>query len=99
MTAYEFDQQTADRLARIAANPMPNTLSRLFQTFLARLPWRKGFWVTLDRPAALDSLKSVLAVIGAGTVMGNFAQMHLWIMLPMAGFAGAVWYLDYVRHF
>jgi hypothetical protein len=37
--------------------------------------------------------------LGGGTVLGNFATMRVWLMLPMALVFAAVWYLDYVRHF
>lgn len=54
---------------------------------------------SLHRDAAVDSVRSVLAMIGAGTVLGDFATMRLWMLLPCIAFAAVVWYLDYLRHF
>jgi hypothetical protein len=86
---------------RIAAHPNPrrNAVSRALQAIWRRLPVQRAFWVALDRAAALDSAKSVLAVIGAGAVLSYFASMHWWMMAPMAVFAFGVWYADYLRHF
>ena len=80
---------------RIAANPNP------------RRPWRVTRWVQMswawgrkiEREAAYDSARNVLAIIGFGTVLGDFAVMHLWMLAPCAVGAVLVWHLDYVRHF
>ena len=53
---------------------------------------------TLNRDAALDSLKSVLAVLGLGTVIGDFATMAKLYVLPGLAFLALVWYADYLRH-
>jgi hypothetical protein len=42
--------------------------------------WR--FIYTLNRDAALDSLRDVLAVIGLATLLGDFATMRVWYMVP-----------------
>jgi hypothetical protein len=57
--------------------------------------WSRG----LHREAALDSLRNVLAVIGAGTVLADFGTIKAWLILPMLGVAFLIWFLDYERHF
>lgn len=59
------------------------------------IAWLKA----LNREAALDSVKNVLAVLGVGTVIGDFAsKMPFYFMLPAAAILVGVWYLDYLRH-
>jgi hypothetical protein len=53
----------------------------------------------LHREAALDSIRNVLAVVGAATVLADFTTMKAWLIVPMVFFAGLIWYLDYQRHF
>jgi hypothetical protein len=53
---------------------------------------------TLNRDAALDSLRNILCVIGAGSVLGDFLTMRWYYVLPAFSFACAVWYVDYLRH-
>ena len=53
----------------------------------------------LHRGAALDSLRNVLAVVGAATIMADFATIKYWLIAPMLGIAFLIWYLDYERHF
>jgi len=57
-----------------------------------------NFLRTMNRDAALDSLRDVLAVLGLGTVIGDFATMRVWYVLPAFALACAVWYADYIRH-
>lgn len=57
--------------------------------------WGKG----LHREAALDSLRNVLAVVGAATILADFATIKTWLILPMLGVALLIWFLDYERHF
>ena len=57
--------------------------------------WTKN----IHREAALDSLRNVLAIIGAGTILADFGTMKAWLLLPMAGVAFLIWLLDYERHF
>lgn len=53
----------------------------------------------LNRDAALDSARNVLAVLGVGTVVGDFAsKMPIYFMVPALLFLLGVWYLDYLRH-
>lgn len=63
---------------------------------LSKRSW--SFFVTLNRDAALDSLRSVLSLIGFGAVLAYFGTMHLWLMLPALALFFAVWYADYIRH-
>jgi len=57
--------------------------------------WGRG----LHRDAALDSLRNVLAVVGAATILGDFATIKAWLILPMLAVAFLIWFLDYERHF
>jgi 4-amino-4-deoxy-L-arabinose transferase-like glycosyltransferase len=58
-----------------------------------------AFFRSLDREAALDSTKNVLAILGVGTVIGDFAsKMPLYFMLPALIILLGVWYMDYLRH-
>jgi hypothetical protein len=59
------------------------------------LAWGKG----LHREAALDSLCNVLAVVGAATILADFATIKVWLILPMLAIAFVIWFLDYERHF
>jgi len=52
----------------------------------------------LNKEAALDSLRNVLAVLGLGVLIGDFATMHLLYVIPGAALLLAVWYADYLRH-
>jgi hypothetical protein len=52
----------------------------------------------MNREAAIDSLRNVLAVLGLGVLIGDFATMHLMYALPGALLLIAVWYADYLRH-
>ena len=63
--------------------------------------WKGAFaWGTnLHREAALDSLRNVLAVVGAATILADFATIKFWLILPMFLFAFLIWFLDYERHF
>ena len=91
ITASQFDAETAARLERIAANPNPN-----------RPNWLKRSWAwgrNLDRAAAIDSARNVLAVLGAGTVLADFGTMRAWLLLPCLALFVGVWYADYLRHF
>lgn len=45
--------------------------------------WTKN----IHREAALDSLRNVLAVMGAGTILADFGTMKAWLLLPMTGVA------------
>jgi hypothetical protein len=57
--------------------------------------WGKG----LHREAALDSLRNVLAVVGAATILADFSTIKAWLILPMLAVAFVIWLLDYERHF
>jgi len=61
----------------------------------AAVAWGKG----LNQDAALDSLRNVLAVVGAATILADFATIKVWLILPMLGVAFLIWFLDYERHF
>ena len=60
--------------------------------------WGKRFFSTLNREASLDSLRNVLAVLGLGTVLGDFATMRYWMIIPCIFIAFLVWLADYHRH-
>lgn len=64
-------------------------------TFKSGWSWIRG----IHRGAALDSLRNVLAVVGAATIMADFATIKSWLIAPMLGVALVIWYLDYERHF
>jgi hypothetical protein len=61
-----------------------------------RFTWR--FFRGLNRDAALDSLRNVLAVLGLATVIGDFDTMRTWFLIPAAALLFAVWFADYLRH-
>lgn len=52
----------------------------------------------LNKEAAIDSMRNVLAVLGLGVLIGDFATMHLMYVVPGAAILIAVWYADYLRH-
>jgi len=57
-----------------------------------------NFLRTMNHDAALDSLRDILAVLGLGTIIGDFATMRVWYVLPAFALACVVWYADYMRH-
>ena len=61
----------------------------------AGLAWGKA----IHREAALDSLRNVLAVVGAATILADFGTIKVWLILPMLAVAFLIWFLDYERHF
>lgn len=63
--------------------------------------WKTGLaWGrSIHREAALDSLRNVLAVVGAATILADFSTIKVWLILPMLFFAFLIWFLDYERHF
>ena len=63
--------------------------------------WKSfGAWgKRLHREAALDSLRNVLAVVGAATIIADFGTVKAWLLFPMLLFAFLIWFLDYERHF
>ena len=58
-----------------------------------------SFFHTLHKEAALDSVTHVLAIIGFGTVIGDFMTMRYWMLVPALGLFFIVWRIDYWRHF
>ena len=64
----------------------------MFRKIVAKL-------ANLNRDAAIDSARNILAAIGVGTVLGNFAVMHAWLLLPASMIFVGAWYADYLRHF
>ena len=52
----------------------------------------------LNRAAALDSLRDVLAVVGFGSILADFSTMQAIYFLPALAFFALVWYADYMRH-
>ena len=52
----------------------------------------------MNKEAAIDSLRKVLAVLGLGVLIGDFATMNPLYALPGALLLIAVWYADYLRH-
>lgn len=63
--------------------------------------WKSSIdWIkTLHREAALDSIRNVLAIVGAATILADFTTIKAWLIVPMILFAFLIWYLDYERHF
>ena len=59
----------------------------------------RSFFRSLHRDAALDSLRNVLAFIGAATVLADFATMRYWMLIPALAVCFGIWRLDYWRHF
>ena len=52
----------------------------------------------LNQEAAIDSMRNVLAVLGLGLLIGDFATMRLPYVIPGVALLVAVWYADYLRH-
>jgi hypothetical protein len=52
----------------------------------------------LNKEAAIDSMRNVLAVLGLGLLIGDFATMRLPYVIPGFTLLIAVWYADYLRH-
>jgi hypothetical protein len=99
MTSAQFDQATAERLERITSNPNPRSSTGRIRGFVAWGKKHRLLIQSLDREAAIDSSRNVLAVIGGATILGDFGTMRVWLMLPMAAVFGLLWYADYIRHF
>lgn len=56
--------------------------------------WGKRFLErirSLRREAAIESAKLTFAVLGVGSTLANFSQMHVWIMLPAGALLLATW--------
>jgi|SRR5271170_4814659 len=53
---------------------------------------------SFNQEAAIDSMRNVLAVLGLGLLIGDFATMHLPYVIPGVALLIAVWYADYLRH-
>ena len=72
-----------------------NKVKKIITMWKAGLVWGRN----LHREAALDSLRNVLAVVGAATILADFTTIKAWLIAPMLGFAFLIWFLDYERHF
>lgn len=83
---------------RIKANPNPRDerMTWAVTRFVRRsIAWGRN----LDRAAAVDSVKNVLAFIGVGAVLAYMGTMPPYLVPLATGIFGGAWYLDYVRHF
>jgi hypothetical protein len=65
---------------------------------MKQLRFAYRFFALLDRDAALDSLRNVLAILGLGTFLADFSTMRYWLIAPALGLAFLVWLIDYLRH-
>jgi hypothetical protein len=91
MTSTQFDAETSARLDAIRANPNPHAAG-----FIKRsIAWGKA----LDREAALDSAKSVFAVVGVGAAVAYMGTMPPYLVPLALALFGFAWYADYRRHF
>jgi hypothetical protein len=91
MTSTQFDAETTARLDAIRANPNPHPDKR-YQRVLA--------WVrALDREAAIDSTKSVFAIVGVAAVIAYMGTMPPYLVPLGLALVGCAWYADYRRHF
>jgi hypothetical protein len=70
-------------------------VKKIINLWKASVAWAKS----LHRDAALDSLRNVLAVVGAATILADFDTIKGWLIVPMLAFAFLIWFLDYERHF
>jgi hypothetical protein len=88
---------------RVKADPTPQ--GKTWRCRVARfMAWGRARRLivnfrALDRAAAMDSVRNVLAVIGVGTVLADFGTMKLWMAVPCMAVAFLGWYGDYLRHF
>jgi hypothetical protein len=99
MTSAQFDQQLLDR---ISSNPNPRRPWFVRRVWDYSIVWGRKLFIfhrELNREAALDSARNVLAVLGLGTVLADFGTMRLWLLAPCAAMAWLVWFIDYQRHF
>lgn len=80
------------KILRWKKNPLARFLTLFsFEFVSARLR-------SLDREAAMDSVRNILAVIGASTLLGDFARLSWYLYLPSLAILALVWYMDYLRH-
>ena len=77
---------------RIEANPNPRSWRGRIR---ACITWGRN----LNREAAIDSARNVFAVLGVGTVLGDFSVMRVWMLALCVPLLIAVWFADYLRHF
>lgn len=56
------------------------------------------FFAALNREAALDSFRNVMAVVGVGAILGDFITMNPWFVAPCFALLFFVWFADYARH-
>ena len=95
MTSAQFDHETAERLNRIATNPNPRLEWAVTRFVRRSIAWGRN----LDRAAAVDSGRNVLAFIGVGAVLAYMGTMPPYLVPLATGIFGGAWYLDYMRHF
>ncbi len=88
----QFDFETRMRLDRIRQFTNP-------RSFRGRLRRMAEFLRNMDRAAAVDSLRNVLAIIGGAAVLAYLGTMPpLLIPVGVVIFVTVFW-LDYLRHF
>jgi hypothetical protein len=46
---------------------------------------------SLRRDAAIEAGKLTFAILGVGSTLADFSQMHLWLMLPAGALLLATW--------
>ena len=67
-------------------------MKKIINLWKASVAWAKS----VHRDAALDSLRNVLAVVGAATILADFDTIKVWLILPMLAFTlFSFWFLDY----
>lgn len=57
------------------------------------------FLRNLNRDAALDSARNVMAAIGAGTILADMNTLRVSYLFLAASVLSLIWFIDYVRHF
>jgi hypothetical protein len=85
----------ATLIERISNNPNPRRGSFFPRWILASIAWGR----TLNRDAAIDSLKNVFAIVGVCAAVAMLDTMHLWMIPPALLMIAGCWYGDYIRHF
>lgn len=88
-TSAQFDSELVNRIRQF---PHP-------RSFRGRVRRLRAWLANIDREAAMDSLRNVLAVIGCAAVLAYLSTMPK-ILLPVGiGVFVVVLWLDYERHF
>ncbi len=81
------------------SSSLPTSSTFLSKVLIARIKRAIARCRGIDREAAIDSVRSVFAMIGVGSVLAYMGTMPPYLVpVALVMIAGA-WYFDYLRHF